>query len=201
MHQRVIAYIRTSTNRQDLGLEFQLEQVRQYHPDKIFHEQISGRKRDRPELTKALSEIQPGDQLLVYKLDRLGRSTKQLVNIIAELDVKGAHFKSIHDNINTETINGRFLFTILSAVAELEANMISERTKDALKMTTKKLGRPVRITSDTKEIILHNYAESKLTVKEIATRNHVSPAYVYRLAHQAGLSRTHPQQSNAPVDC
>ncbi|GAB6092383.1 recombinase family protein [Furfurilactobacillus curtus] len=187
---KTVAYIRTSTNRQDLGLEFQLGEVRKYEPDRIYKEQISGRKEDRPELSKALKSLKAGDTLLVYKLDRLGRSVKQLVNIIAELDAMGAHFKSIHDQIDTSTTNGKFMFTILSAVAELEANMISERTKDALKATNKRLGRPKTVSELTKKKILTAYQSHDLTVQELAKRYHVSTTYVYKLAKKAGLSRS-----------
>lgn len=186
---QIIAYIRTSTNRQDLGLEFQQNEVDRFKPDKIFKEQISGRKEDRPELSKALSSLNAGDTLLVYKLDRLGRSVKQLVNIIAELDAMGAHFKSIHDQIDTSTTNGKFMFTILSAVAELEANMISERTKDALKASNKKLGRPKSINEDRQQNILKAYQSPNLTVKDVAKRYKVSESYVYRLAKKSGISR------------
>lgn len=187
---QIIAYIRTSTNNQDLGLEFQLEEVSKFKPDLIFKEQASGRKEDRQELGKALASLHNGDTLLVYKLDRLGRSVKQLVNIVADLEKKGAYFKSIHDHVDTTTVNGRFMFTILSAVAELEADLISERTKDALQMTNKTLGRPKRITDATKKEILKAYQSHDLTVQELAKRYHVSTTYIYKLAKKAGLSRS-----------
>lgn len=139
---RTIAYARTSTGRQDLGIRVQEDAFKLYKPDRIYCEQISGRIEKRPELLKALRTLRRGDTLLIYKLDRLGRSTQQLVNIMNRLNERGIHLKSIHDNIDTTSPNGKFFFTIMSAFAELESDMISERTRDALKKTNKKCGRP-----------------------------------------------------------
>lgn len=190
---KIVAYIRTSTNRQDLGLEFQLSEVSKFKPDRIYKEQASGRKEDRPELINALAALKAGDTLLVYKLDRLGRSVKQLVNIVAELEERGAFFKSIHDNIDTTSINGRFMFTIMSAVAELEAGLISERTKDALKMTDKKLGRPTKLSDKQKANLMKAYQSAKVPVNALAKRYGVSRSYVYSLVKETGTTRNTAQ--------
>ena len=127
-----VGYIRTSKNNQNLGVEVQKEAFNRYVIDSYFIEQISGRKENRKELNRALDILEAGDTLIIYKIDRLGRSTKQLVNIMSELQEKGINLISIKENIDTSTPMGKVIFTILSAIAELEADYISERTKEAL---------------------------------------------------------------------
>jgi hypothetical protein len=93
---------------------------------------MSGAKATRPELLKALAKVRRGDVLVVARLDRLARSLSHLLSVIAELDAKGAHFKSLADPIGTTTPQGRFALQVLGAVAELERALIRERTKDGL---------------------------------------------------------------------
>ncbi|GAB6092742.1 recombinase family protein [Furfurilactobacillus curtus] len=184
---KIIAYVRTSTNHQDLGIEFQRQAVSKFHPEQIFSEQVSGRKSSRPELTKALACLEEGDTLLVYKLDRLGRSVRQLVNIVAELDERGARFRSIHDNLDTGTTNGRFMFNMLSAVAELEADMISERTRDALKVTDKPLGRRRKLSPEQEDKVCNLHAKRRVSVRELSEQFGVSESYVYKLSKSREL--------------
>ncbi|MDT2125650.1 recombinase family protein, partial [Enterococcus faecalis] len=129
---KIIGYIRTSKNNQNLGVEVQKEALNRYAIDSFFVEQVSGRKENRKELNKVLKVLEQGDTLVIYKIDRLGRSTKQLVNIMSELQERGINLISIKENIDTSTSMGKVIFTILSAIAELEADYISERTKEAL---------------------------------------------------------------------
>lgn len=185
---KTIFYSRTSTGKQDLGLEVQLKASEVYKPDKIFSEKVSGRKEDRVELNKALAELEKGDTFLIYKLDRLSRSTKQLVNLMAELNDRGVLFKSISDGIDTSTTNGRFLFTIMSGIAQLEAEMISTRTKEALAQTDKKLGRP-EIKKRKVSRILAEYQNPNMLVKDIAKKEKVSTSFVYKLAKKHGYTR------------
>ena len=106
----------------------------------IFREHMSGAKATRPELLKALAKVQRGDVLVVARLDRLARSLSHLLSVIAELDAKGAHFKSLADPIDTTRPQGRFALQVLGAVAELERALIRERTKDGLR-AAKRRGR------------------------------------------------------------
>lgn len=107
---RTIAYARTSTGRQDLGIQVQLSAFKPFKPDLIYQEQISGRLKKRPELLKALRTLRKGDKLLIYKLDRLGRSTQQLVKIMNRLNERKIQLHSINDNIDTATPGGRCFF-------------------------------------------------------------------------------------------
>ncbi|MBG0808210.1 recombinase family protein [Methylosinus sp. H3A] len=134
----LIGYARVSTEDQVTGA--QTDVLKAAGCVEIFREHMSGAKASRPELAKALSRVRRGDVLVVARLDRLARSLSHLLAVIAELDAKGAHFKSLADPIDTTTPQGRFALQVLGAVAELERALIRERTKDGLR-AAKKRGR------------------------------------------------------------
>lgn len=184
-----VAYIRTSTGKQTLGIEVQKEALKAYHPTHWFIEQVSGRKENREQLNKALDMLEEGDTLIVYKLDRLGRSTKQLVNLISQLEERKIHLNIITEGIDTATATGKLIFTILSAVAEMEASLISERTKQALAMSENKGGRP-RINHLIKVKVLEMHQKQAFTVNEIALKLDISESSIYRIL------RTHQQKNN-----
>lgn len=185
---KIIAYIRTSKNTQDLGLEVQRKALEKYGPDCIFSEQISGRKEYRTELDKALKRLEKGDTLLIYNLARLSRSSRQLVNLMSELNEKEIYLKSIQESIDTRTASGRLFYTVLAGIAEFEAENISIRTKEALANTDKTLGRPPIKQSKRKKIIVL-YKGNNLSLKEIAEKCGVSEKTVYNIAKKEGLSR------------
>ncbi len=135
---RLIGYARVST--EDQATDAQVDVLKAAGCVEIFREHMSGAKASRPELAKALARVRRGDVLVVARLDRLARSLSHLLSIIAELDAKGAHFKSLADPIDTTTPQGRFALQVLGAVAELERALIQERTKDGLR-AAKKHGR------------------------------------------------------------
>lgn len=186
--EKIIAYARTSTNSQELGLEVQREAFLRYEPTEIYWEQESGRKENRQELNKALNSLNSGDTLLIYNLSRLGRSSKQLVTIMSELNQKEIHLKSVQENIDTSTASGRLFYTMLAAISEFEAESISQRTKEALAKTDKKLGRP-KIDKKTEQRILRMYAKKELRLKDIALRCGVSEKTVYNIAKKHNLTR------------
>lgn len=181
-----VAYIRTSTGKQTLGIEVQKEALKAYNPTHWFIEQVSGRKENREQLNKALDILEEGDMLIVYKLDKLGRSTKQLVNLISQLEEKKIHLNIITEGIDTSTATGKL---ILSAVAEMEASLISERTKQALAMSDNKGGRP-RLSNLTKAKVLEMHRKQNYTVSEIALELNISESSIYRIV------RTHKLNSN-----
>ncbi|EGP5401528.1 MAG: recombinase family protein [Enterococcus faecium] len=185
---RTIGYIRTSKNTQDLGLEVQRKALERFEPDELFSEQISGRKENRTELEKALNCLEKGDTLLIYNLSRLSRSSKQLVNLMSELNQKGIHLKSVQEAIDTSSATGRLFYTVLAAIAEFEAESISIRTKEALANSDKQLGRPPIKESKRKKIVVL-YKGNHLSLKEIAEKCGVSEKTVYNIAKKEGLSR------------
>lgn len=127
----VVGYARVSTEEQTN--EAQLIELEAAGCHEIFEEQGSGASRARPVLAKLLREIKAGDVLVVVRLDRLARSVSHLLQVIEQLEQVGAHFRSLHDPIDTSTPQGMFSLQVLGAVAQLERSLISERTKAGIK--------------------------------------------------------------------
>lgn len=125
-----IGYARVSTRDQDLA--YQVDALKAAGCDKIFREKASGANKDRPQLAAALDYLRPGDTLVVWKLDRLGRTTRGLLDLAELLRSKGAEFASLTDSIDTGTSAGRVVFTLLAAFAEMERDLIRERTRAGL---------------------------------------------------------------------
>lgn len=126
----IYGYARVSTNHQDT--ELQLTALKSAGCEKIFEEHASGRKSNRPVLKRLIATMQLGDELVVWKLDRLGRSMRNLVLLVDELRQRGIHFRSLTDSIDTSSPMGRFIFHIMSALAEMERELIVERTRAGL---------------------------------------------------------------------
>jgi DNA invertase Pin-like site-specific DNA recombinase len=142
-----IGYARISTNGQELRM--QLEALRAGGCEKIYKETASGAKPDRPVLEKVLKALRPGDELVVWRLDRLGRALGHLVTLVEELGVRGVSFSSLHERIDTGSANGKLQFHMFCALAEFERALISERTKAGLEVARargKRLGRPAALT-------------------------------------------------------
>lgn len=140
---RTWGYARVSTDDQDMSM--QKRELEKHGVDFIFQEKKSGKDTKRPELQKMLSRLYlyGNDTVVVWKLDRLGRSLTDLIDIVKHIEDSGARFVSITDNIDTSTATGRFFFHVIAAMAEWERNMISERTKagmEAAKARGTKLG-------------------------------------------------------------
>ena len=134
----LIGYARVST--QDQNLDLQTEALISAGCKKIFDDKISGGKVERPGLAKTLEMLREGDTLVVWKLDRLGRSVKNLVDLVGELQKQGIQFKSLTDAIDTSTPSGRFFFHIMASLAEMERELTVERTRAGLEVA-RKLGR------------------------------------------------------------
>lgn len=118
--------------------------------DKIISDQVSGASTSRPKLDKLLAKIGQGDVLTVYRLDRLGRSLPHLIEVVRDLDTKGAGFQSLSENIDTTTAGGRLVFHLMGALAEFERSLIVERTQAGLQAARRRgvrVGRPRSLTS------------------------------------------------------
>lgn len=122
----LIGYIRVSTS--DQNTELQRNALISANCVQIFENKISGKSSDRPGLKRAMHIMSEGDTLVVWKLDRLGRSVRHLIALIEELKNRGVHFRSLTDSIDTSTAMGRFFFHVMSALAEMERELIVERT-------------------------------------------------------------------------
>ena len=145
----LIGYARVST--QDQNLDLQLDALKQAGCELLFTDTLSGAKAERPGLKDTLSHLRRDDTLVVWKLDRLGRTTKGLIDLVEQLKERGIGFKSLQDNIDTSTPMGQFFFVVFSAIAELERSMIRERSKAGLlaaKARGRKGGRPFALRGE-----------------------------------------------------
>jgi DNA invertase Pin-like site-specific DNA recombinase len=177
----LIGYARVST--QDQNLDLQVEALNKIGCEKIFEEIVSGIKTDRQNLNEALSYLRPGDSLVVWRLDRLGRTLKQLIELINTLKERGIGFMSITEAIDTTTPTGQFFFHITAAFAELERDLIRERTKAGLasaRARGRKGGRPKAIDSEAFQMALILYNEKKTTVANISKQFNISKRTFYR---------------------
>jgi len=126
----LIGYARVSTVEQNLDL--QLSALKKVGCEKFYQDQISGTKVTRPGLSMALEVLRKDDTLVVWKLDRLGRTVKGLIDLVNQLHQKEIHFKSITDNVDTSTPAGRFFFHVMASLAQMERELLAERTKAGL---------------------------------------------------------------------
>ncbi|MCL2876530.1 MAG: recombinase family protein [Betaproteobacteria bacterium] len=176
----LIGYARVST--QDQNLDLQIGALRQAGCERIFEDKVSGSRAERPGLTKAMEMLREGDAFVVWKLDRLGRSVKQLVDLVGTLQQQGIQFKSLTDSIDTSTPSGRFFFHVMASLAEMERELIVERTRAGLAVAHqlgRKSGRKPKMTSSKIES-----ARKLLAVgtppKEVAKNLGISVPTLYR---------------------
>lgn len=176
----LIGYARVST--QDQNLELQREALIRMGCEKVFEDKASGCRADRPGLTKALETLRKGDTLAVWKLDRLGRSVKQLVDLIGDLHRRGVQFKSLTDAIDTGTPSGRFFFHVMASLAEMERELTVERTRAGLEIARqrgRKGGRRPKMTRSKIESAKKLLA-SGVPPKDVARNLGVSIPTLYR---------------------
>ncbi len=176
----LIGYARVST--QDQSLELQREALAKAGCKKVFTDKISGTQADRAGLSKALDMLREGDTLVVWKLDRLGRGVKSLVDLVAELARQGVNFKSLTDSIDTTTASGRFFFHVMASLAEMERELTVERTRaglEAARQLGRKGGRKRQMT-DSKIASAKKLLDSGVPPKDVAENLGVSVPTLYR---------------------
>lgn len=127
----IVGYARVST--QDQNLELQLDALEKAGCEQTFQEKITGKNKERPELETCMKMLREGDVLVVWKLDRLARSLKDLIEIVSELESRGVGFKSLTESIDTTSPGGKLIFHIFGALSEFEHSLIRERTLEGLK--------------------------------------------------------------------
>jgi len=184
----LIGYARVST--QDQNLDLQIEALTRAGCKKVFDDKISGSRAERPGLAKALEMLRDDDTLVVWKLDRLGRSVKNLVDLVGELHKRGIQFKSLTDAIDTGTPSGRFFFHVMASLAEMERELTIERTRAGLEVA-RQLGRKggrKRQMTDSKIESARKLLANGVPPREVAKNLGVSVPTLYRWIPAAAQS-------------
>lgn len=177
----LVGYCRVSSASQTN--DGQVQALEREGVEKIFVETASGAQRDRPELAKAIEYLRPGDCLVVWKLDRLGRSLRQLIDTVEDLNRRGIEFRSITENLETTTSGGKLIFHVFGALAEWERSLIKERTLAGLraaKEAGKVGGRPRALSEGDIAAARALLADPAISVKQVAHRLGVSVPTLYR---------------------
>jgi len=179
----IVGYARVSTT--DQHTDLQHDALTEAGTIRIFTDHgVSGAKAIRPELDKMLDYLRPGDTLLVWRLDRLGRSMPHLVGLVSELKDRGVTFRSLQEGIDTSTINGELVFNIFASLAAFERELIRERTNAGLTSARARGrlgGRPKKHDDATVQRIKELHAMGAMTPAEIAAAAKVSVSTMYRL--------------------
>ena len=177
----LVGYARVST--QDQNPELQQDALLQAGCERIFTEKASGAQRDRPELKAALEYMRAGDTLVVWKLDRLARSLKQLIETIEKLENNQIGFRSLTEAVDTTTSSGKLIFHIFAALAEFERSIIRERTMAGLKSARDRGrlgGRPRALSSSDIAAVKALLRDPDITVEQAAKRVGVAASTIYR---------------------
>lgn len=184
----LIGYARVSTLDQTPAL--QLDALQDVGCERVFEEKASGAKEDRPQLIAAFDHMRRGDVLVVWKLDRLARSIKQLVNLLDDLNARGVGFRCLAPSIDTTTPEGRLLYTITGAFAQFEREIIQQRTNAGLKAALargRKGGRPPKLDGEALTAAKAMLKDPALSVAAVAKRLGVSRATLYNYLPEARL--------------
>lgn len=186
-----VGYARVSTK--DPSLDLQIDALKKAKCDRIFKEIVSGAKTARPVLDDLLSRLRPGDILVIWKLDRLGRSLKHLVTLTNELMERRIDLVSLNDPIDTTTAQGKLVFNIFASLAEFERDLIRERTQTGLqaaRVRGRKGGRPRGLTQQAEATAMAAetlYQERKLSVQEICDQLNISKPTLYAYLRHRGV--------------
>ena len=181
----LIGYARISTH--DQNLDLQKDALEKAGCKKIYVEQMSGSSRIRPELEKTLEMLRNGDTLVVWRLDRLGRSLKHLIELITKLEQREIGFKSLMESMDTTTSGGKLVFHIFGALAEFEHNLIKERTSAGLaaaRARGRNGGRPLKLDEKKRELAIKLYNERERSIKEICQIMGISKPTLYAYIHK-----------------
>jgi DNA invertase Pin-like site-specific DNA recombinase len=192
----LIGYARVSTDEQNLDLQRDALLKAEVAAKDIFTDKVTGTQSDRPGLTQALSHLRADDTLIVWRLDRLGRSLKHLIETVTVLKEQGVAFKSLTENIDTSTATGNLVFQIFGALAEFERNLIKERTMaglEAARARGRKGGRPRRNPSSGRVTLAKRlYRDPAISIPEILKTLNISKATLYRWVNLGGGNRAKP---------
>ena len=176
----IIGYCRVSTAGQ--SLDRQIDQLTAAGCERVYQEKVSGARKERPELDRMLDALRAGDVVVITELSRLGRTVKGLIELVEKIHQAGADIKSLKENIDTTTPMGKMVFTVMAAVAEMERDLIRERTAEGLKAARARGrhgGRPA-IDQEQLNLALRMYDCKSCTVAEITKATGVSKATLYQ---------------------
>jgi DNA invertase Pin-like site-specific DNA recombinase len=175
-----IGYARVSTREQTTAM--QRDALEAAGCDRLYEDKVTGERDDRPELRAAMEALREGDQFVVYKLDRLGRSMRSLVKWVGELRDDGIEFSSLTDSIDTTTAQGRFFFHVMASLAEMERELIVERTQAGLQAARKRgrIGGAKPKMTPSKRAVAVDMFKNDHPPREIAKTIGVSVATLYR---------------------
>lgn len=180
MKNYIFGYARVSTEAQNL--DRQLDALRKYGVDVIYNEKMTGTKRERPELTKLLDRLTEGDTVVIESLSRLGRSTKNLIELTELFKSKGVRLVSLKESIDTDSSTGKLLFILMSAIAQFERDVIADRTREGLRSARarrRKGGRPKASPEAVKKAV-KLYKTQQYSIKEIKYLTGVKKSTLYR---------------------
>ena len=186
-----LGYARVSTKDQDLAL--QTDALTQAGCIKIYNDKLSGATKARPQLQALLGQLRSGDVVVIWKLDRLGRSLKDLVALVNDIEAKGAGLHSLNDHIDTTTPAGKLTFHLFAALAEFERDIIRERTKaglEAARARGRKGGRPKGLSPKAQQtaIVAETlHKEGKLSVTQICNQLSISRGTFYNYLRHRGV--------------
>ena len=192
----LIGYARVSTH--DQNLDLQKDALTNAGCEKIFYDTVSGAARVRPELEKIKEISRKGDTLVVWRLDRLGRSLKDLMARMSYLEEKGVGLKSLQESIDTTTTTGKLVFHIFGALAEFERNLIRERTQAGLAAARARGrfgGRPKSLDENKRKVAVDLYNKKQLMIKEICVMMEISKPTLYNYikeSQQKNIALPHP---------
>jgi DNA invertase Pin-like site-specific DNA recombinase len=181
-----IGYARVSTDEQHL--ELQQDALQRAGCTKVIVERVSGAVAERPGLTRLKEILRAGDTLVVWRLDRLGRSIKDLIAWVTWLEQEGVGLRSLHEALDTSSPSGRLTFHIFAALAEFERQLIQERTQAGLRAARARGrmgGRPKALNRDKRQLAVQLYQEKACTVKQICELMGISKPTLYTYVRQA----------------
>jgi DNA invertase Pin-like site-specific DNA recombinase len=186
-----IGYARISTR--DQNADLQHDALCAAGCEKIYTDTVSGAKTERPELDRMLADARRGDVIVIWKLDRLGRSLRHLLELVADLSGRGVGLKSLNDPIDTTTAQGRLVFNIFGSLAEFERELIRERTQVGLSAARSRGrvgGRPKGLSNNAEATAMAAetlYKERRLTVIQICEKLNISKSTLYRYLRHRGI--------------
>jgi DNA invertase Pin-like site-specific DNA recombinase len=175
-----IGYARVSS--EDQNLDLQINALTEVGCERVFSEKLTGKVGDRPGLKEVLSHLRKGDALVVWKLDRLGRSVKNLIELVTQLESDGVQFRSLTEGIDTSTPAGRFFFHVMASLAQMERELIVERTQAGLKAARERgiVGGRKRSMTPSKVDAAKTLMEAGTPPKDVARTIGVSVPTLYR---------------------